>query len=287
MSQRDSTTVWIHLFPIQAQSLHTRHCLRRKRLVNLPYANLLLTDARILEEFGDGQERSNTHLIGLTPHDLCARPLSNNTAAKPKRSGSRPAHHQDSRRAIRDLTRIPRRARPRRRKRRLHTRQLLHRRSSQPIILGHRNLLSCRALNLRIRPHRRHRHNLLLSPTLLLRLDRSRLRTRRKLILLLATHAPPLRHILRRNPHTHDTLARIFVLAVFEPVPKRGWNSFRPVVPTHAFHAAADAGVDLAERDGVRDVCDGSERGGAGAVRGAEGGGGGVACCEGGHAAGF
>jgi hypothetical protein len=105
-------------------------------------------------------------------------------------------------------------------------------------------------------PARSHRHNFLVKQTLGLRFGSFLVRRSRESVLVNAADAVPLRHVLGRQAHVHDTLARVLGRTVLQLLPQLRRNRPRPIILRHALHPASNPNINLPDRNAVRDPRD-------------------------------
>ncbi len=106
MADRDTAAVDVEFVRIDAQLVAAIERLARERLVDFPEADVVDLEARAVEQFGNGKDRTNAHFLGLAARDLEAA-----IDAEDRDTfllGHRAVHHHLRRGAVRKLACIAR-----------------------------------------------------------------------------------------------------------------------------------------------------------------------------------
>mmetsp|Transcript_114492 Transcript_114492/g.318443 ORF Transcript_114492/g.318443 Transcript_114492/m.318443 type:complete len:341 (+) Transcript_114492:470-1492(+) len=223
--------------------------LRGEGLVDLEDVDVRGLQPGLLQSRRDREGRADAHEPRVNP-DACEAPHPRQDGQTQRLRCAAPGH-EDHRRPIRHLARVPRRRRPPFPEDRLQLRQALHRGALARAIVGrHGHRLHAAVLLLH---HGREGHDLRVEPTVLLRRHGLRVRLHGHPVLHLPGDPVLRRHVLRRHAHGDEARGRQLVLLhIRARLRHHGLGRHR--VHGHGLDAACDAHVDHARLDARRDV---------------------------------
>jgi hypothetical protein len=104
VAEGDGAALGVDLALVQAKLVGAPHALRGEGLVDLEDVDIILVDAGLLEDLGDGGPWTDTHQEGSDAGDRCSDVLAENGLAESL--GSRALHEKHGSSAVGDLARV-------------------------------------------------------------------------------------------------------------------------------------------------------------------------------------
>jgi len=208
--ERDRTALGVDLLRVEAKLARDHERLGRERLVELKQVDVVLGDAVVGEQLGQGVRRADAHDDGRHADDGRADPLGEDL--EPELVGDVAAHEREGRRAVRDLRRVAGRARAALLEARLELGERLERRlRPDALVLGQDELLDDLGLVALGRRHLAHLDRRDLGGEVARVLRRLGLGVRRagELVLVLARDAVLFGDGLGRRAHRGEAVLRV------------------------------------------------------------------------------
>lgn len=264
MTDSDGTTLGVDLGLINTQLADRVQGLGGESLVDFPDVNVRDGHVKLLEELGDSNRGTDTHLVGSTTRNGSTNPAALDLRGQAELGGGRTAHEQSGSGTVADLGAVSSGTSTGGRESGLQASHLLNRDvGADTVILGDGDLLGRSIGVLGVIGEGLDGDDFLVEQTGVLGGSSLLVGLGSERVLVSTGDTVARSDVLGGDTHGHDAVAGVLGVRLLQLGPENGGDGAGAIVSGHGLHSTTDTDVNRSRADSVSNCGDSSQTGGA------------------------